>query len=81
MVRWVGWDAFILSHDMTAALRDAGLEISESSNSKRDLARIQEQMNAWASETRLPYKHLSRILAMSIGENHSPEALREYMGE
>ena len=80
-LRWVGWDAFILSHDMTAALRDAGLEISESPNSKRDLARIQEQMNAWASETRLPYKHLSRILAMSIGENHSPEALREYMGE
>ena len=25
--------------------------------------------------------HISRILAMSIGENHSPEALREYMGE
>ena len=38
-------------------------------------------MNAWAEETGLPYKHLSRILAMSIGENHSPEALREYMGE
>ncbi|TIR79285.1 MAG: DNA-3-methyladenine glycosylase I, partial [Mesorhizobium sp.] len=24
---------------------------------------------------------ISRILAMSIGENHSPETLREYMGE
>jgi 3-methyladenine DNA glycosylase Tag len=80
-LRWVGWDAFILSRDLIAALRDAGLEISESPNSKRDLARIQEQMNVWADETGLPYKHLSRILAMSIGENHSPEALREYMGE
>ena len=80
-LRWVGWDAFILSQDLVAALRDAGLEISENPNSKRDLARIQEQMNQWSEETGLPYKHLSRILAMSIGENHSPEALREYMGE
>jgi 3-methyladenine DNA glycosylase Tag len=79
-LRWVGWDAFILSRDLIAALRDAGLEISESPNSKRDLARIQEQMNAWAEETGLPYMHLSRILAMSIGENYAPEALREYMG-
>jgi 3-methyladenine DNA glycosylase Tag len=79
-LRWVGWDAFIISRDFVAALRDSGLDIAESPNSKRDLARIQEQMNAWAEETGLPYIHLSRILAMSIGENYAPEALREYMG-
>jgi hypothetical protein len=33
-------------------------------------------MNRWAGETGLPYAHLSRILAMSIGENRSLEALR-----
>ena len=80
-LRWVGWDAFILSQDLVAALRDAGVDVASSPNSKRDLARIQEQMNAWAEQTGLAYKHLSRILAMSIGENNSPEALREYMGE
>jgi hypothetical protein len=39
------------------------------------------QMNAWARQTGLPYAHLSKILAMSIGENRSPEAIREYTGE
>ena len=79
-LRWVGWDAFILSKDLVAALRDAGLVIGGSPTSKRDLALIQERMNSWATETGLPYQHISRILAMSIGENHSPEALRAYMG-
>jgi 3-methyladenine DNA glycosylase Tag len=80
-LRWVGWDTFIISQDMAAALRDAGLDIAEAPTSKRDLARIQMQMNAWARQTGLPYVHISRILAMSIGENHSPEAIREYTGE
>lgn len=81
LLRWLGWDTFIVSQDMAAALRDAGLEIAESPTSKRDLARVQMQMNAWARETGLPYAHISRILAMSIGENNSPEAIREYTGE
>lgn len=80
-LRWLEWDAFIVSTDMAAALRDAGLDIAESPTSKRDLDKIQSQINAWAAQTSLPRRHISRILAMSIGENHSPEALREYMGE
>ena len=79
-LRWVGWDAFIISRDLVAALRDSGLDVAENPASKRDLARIQEQMNTWAEETGLPYRHLSRILSMSIGENHPPEVLKEYMG-
>jgi hypothetical protein len=31
---------------------------------------VQAQFNAWAKETGLPYAHLSRICALSIGENH-----------
>lgn len=79
-LRWIGWDAFIMSRDLVAALRDSGLDVAENPASKRDLARIQEQMNAWAEETGLPYRHLSRILSMSIGENNPPEVLKEYMG-
>lgn len=79
-LRWIGWDAFIISRDLVAALRDSGLDVAETPASKRDLARIQEQMNAWAEETGLPYRHLSRILSMSIGENIPPEVLKEYMG-
>ncbi|MER9297190.1 DNA-3-methyladenine glycosylase I [Mesorhizobium sp. M0621] len=80
-LRWLGWDAFVISGDMAAALRDSGLEIAESPTSKRDLDKIQAQINQWAAQTRLPRRHISRILAMSIGENHSPQALREYMGD
>jgi 3-methyladenine DNA glycosylase Tag len=80
-LRWLEWDTYILSQDMVAALRDAGLEISENPTSKRDLGLIQQQVNTWASQTGLPRKHISRILSMSIGENHSPETIREYTGE
>ena len=81
LLRWLGWDSFILSGDMVLALRDAGLDIAENPASKKDLAIIQEQINRWAKKTGLPRAHISRILAMSIGENNSPEALRQYMGE
>jgi 3-methyladenine DNA glycosylase Tag len=75
-LRWTGWDAFILSSDVVLALRDAGLDIAEAPSSRKDLATVQEQMNRWAGASGLPYAHLSRILAMSIGENRSLEALR-----
>ena len=66
---------------MAAALRDVGLDIAESPTSKRDLDKIQAQINQWAAETGLPRRHISRILAMSIGENRSVEALSEYMND
>jgi 3-methyladenine DNA glycosylase Tag len=81
LLRWLGWDAWIVSNDFAAALRDAGLEIAENPTSKRDMAAIQKQLNAWHAETGLPYVHLSRILAMSIGVNRSAEDLQRYMGE
>ena len=55
--------------------------IAETPASKRDLAKIQALLNAWAAETKLPYTHRSRICAMSIGENHPAERLRHFMSE
>jgi 3-methyladenine DNA glycosylase Tag len=74
-LRFIGKDCFVLSADVVACLRDAGLDISENPSSKRDLRKIQEQFNAWAEETGLPLTHLSRICAMSIGENYDPARL------
>jgi len=71
-LRFVGWDGFVTSQDVVACLRDAGLDIGEEVKSKGDLAKVQAQFNAWAKETGLPYVHLSRICAMSIGENYQP---------
>ena len=70
-LRFIGWDGFVTSQDVVACLRDAGLDIAEEVKSKGDLAKVQSQFNAWAAETGLPYVHLSRICAMSIGENRS----------
>ena len=36
LLRWLEWDAFVVSPDMAAALRDAGLDIAESPTSKKD---------------------------------------------
>ncbi len=80
-LRWIGWDGFIISTDMAAALRDAGLDIADTPTSRKDLQKIQDQVNAWVSETGLPRKYISRILAMSTGINHSAEDIREYTGE
>ena len=70
LLRFLGYDAFVATKDVAACLRDAGLDIAAAPTSKRDLAKIQEQFNAWAKETSLPYRHLSLICAMSIGENY-----------
>jgi 3-methyladenine DNA glycosylase Tag len=70
-LRFVGWDGFVTSQDVVACLRDAGLDIAAEVKSKGDLAKVQAQFNAWAAETGLPYVHLSRICAMSVGENHT----------
>jgi 3-methyladenine DNA glycosylase Tag len=71
-LRFVGWDGFVTSQDVVACLRDAGLDIAVEAKSKSDLAKVQAQFNAWAEETGLPYVHLSRICALSVGENRSP---------
>jgi len=72
-LRFVGWDGFVTSQDVVACLRDAGLDVAAEVKSKGDLAKVQAQFNAWASETGLPYVHLSRICAMSIGENRAQQ--------
>jgi 3-methyladenine DNA glycosylase Tag len=70
LLRFLGWDGFVCSKDVVACLRDAGLDVGEEIKSKRELKLVQEQFNAWAKETGLPYAHLSRICAMSTGENY-----------
>lgn len=72
LLRFLGFDGFVTSSDVVACLRDAGVDVAEQVTSKRDLAKVQTQFNQWAKETGLPYTHLSRICAMSIGENRAP---------
>jgi 3-methyladenine DNA glycosylase Tag len=80
LLRFLGWDGFVTSRDVVACLRDAGLDIAEEVKSKGDLAKVQAQFNAWAKETGLSYLHISRICAMSIGENYEATELNRRMG-
>jgi len=75
-LRFIGRDCFIASTDVVACLRDAGLDISQNPTSKKDLEKIQDQFNVWRRETGLPFTHLSRLCALSIGENYDAEMLR-----
>ena len=72
LLGFVGWDGFVTSKDVVACPRDAGLDISDEAKLTSDLAKVQAQFNARAKETSLPYVHLSRICALSVGENYQP---------
>ena len=76
VLRNLGKDTFVLSGDVIACLKDAGLDIDKAS-SKRELKLIQATFNQWHEETGLPYSHLSRICSCSVGENYSVEAVGE----
>lgn len=69
-LRRVGKDCFIPARDVAVLLRSIGLDIAENPASKRDLTKIQAQFKEWHAETGLPYSHLSRIAACSVGDNY-----------
>ena len=54
-------------------------DVAETVTSKRDLAKVRALFNAWAKETCLAFVQLSRICALSIGENY-PATLMRYAG-
>jgi 3-methyladenine DNA glycosylase Tag len=78
-LRFIGWDAFVLSGHVVLCLRDCGVPLSESGSSKKDLRAAQAQLNAWKQESGLPMSWVSRISAMSIGENYEVARLKEIM--
>lgn len=65
-LRFEGWDAFILSNDVVAALIREGV-VTKAPTSKRDLAAVQAAFNAWRAESGRPVREISRILALSVG--------------
>lgn len=69
-LRRIGKDCFVLSKDVVVVLNAIGLDIAEQPTSQRDLKKIQSQFNQWHEQTGLPYSHLSRIAACSVGENY-----------
>ncbi|MGI9482250.1 MAG: DNA-3-methyladenine glycosylase I [Hyphomicrobiales bacterium] len=77
-LRFIGKDCFLPSRDVVAAVRMAGIDVAEQPRSKRDLKAVQEKFNAWQSETGLTYTKISRVCAMSAGDNIDPATLGAY---
>jgi 3-methyladenine DNA glycosylase Tag len=78
-LRQIGWDGFIMTADVIAAIKRAGFEIAGQPTSKRDLNKVQQAFNAWHQESGLPYTHLGKIAAYSIGKNYESEFIQEQM--
>ncbi|WP_341899289.1 DNA-3-methyladenine glycosylase I [Ferrovibrio terrae] len=81
LIRFLGKDSFIVSRDVLLCLRDAGLELTDKGSSKGDWKKIQAQFTAWQTESGLPLMHISRICAMSIGENYDADRLKRALGD
>ncbi len=79
-LRFVGWDAFILSRDVIAALREAGVEMTEQGATRKDLRNAQAAFAGWRAETGFTFTQLSRICAMSTGENMDAATLAARTG-
>lgn len=66
VLRAIGKDNFIISRDVVACLKEAGVAISRDGSGKAERKAIQAAFNQWAEETGLPMSHLSVIAAQSI---------------
>lgn len=66
-LRFAGWDAWIASSHVCAALAREGVLDKPVATSKRDLASVQSAINAYHDDSGLPRAQISRLLAMSVG--------------
>lgn len=65
-LRLIGKDTFVLTDDVVAALKAQGI-VDKRPTSKRDLVATQQAFNQWHEESSMPYSHLSRLLAHTVG--------------
>ena len=65
-LRFNGWDAFILSADVTRALIREKV-VTKAPTSKADLKAVQAAFNTWTEQSGLPQRDVSRILSFSVG--------------
>lgn len=66
-LRFAGWDAWIASGHVCAALVREGVLAKPAATSKRDLAALQVAINEYHADSGLPRAQISRLLALSVG--------------
>ncbi len=65
-LRMIGKDTFMLTDEVVAGLKAQGI-IDKRPTSKRDLNAVQQAFNQWHKESSVPYSHISRLLAFTVG--------------
>lgn len=66
-LRFIGWDAWIASAHVCAALKREGVLDKTEATSKRDLAALQDAINDYHADSGLSRAQISRLLALSVG--------------
>lgn len=69
-LRGIGKDCFVITNDVALTIQNAGYDININPTSKRDLLKVQNAFNTWHEQTGLPFSHLSKIAACSVGVNY-----------
>lgn len=68
-----GKSTFLLTRDVVHCLQLAGVDVADNPTSQRDLKKIQAAFNEWHQQSGLSYRHMSAVMARSVGENYLPE--------
>lgn len=71
-LRSLGYDTFVLTGDVKAALEGAGVAVGKGTSQKAQRA-AQEAFLRWREETGRPLAHLSVVAACSTGKVYRPE--------
>jgi 3-methyladenine DNA glycosylase Tag len=66
-LRAIGKANFVISPDVLACLKSAGVPITGNGSTKAERRAIQDAFNLWAEQSGLPMSHMSLIAAMSVG--------------
>ncbi len=66
-LRFTGYDAWIASRDVCAALMRENVLDKPSATSKTALKQVDAAINEWQSQSDLPRAVISRVLALSVG--------------
>ena len=66
-LRGIGKDNFVISQDVLACLKAAGVAITGDGSGKAERRAIQQAFNTWAEQSGLPMSHISLTCALSIG--------------
>ncbi len=80
----VGREAACVRHGPGAVgdgqmIQRAGFEIADQPTSKSDLGKVQQAFSTWQQESGLPYTHIGKIAAYSIGTNYESGFIQEQM--